>query len=106
MDNHYGELTVRETFDFSARCQGAGYKPAQLAELAAREAERGIAPDPEVVRGAGRVGGWGAGQLGRALGCACPAAGLAHVSLPTLLCPCPQHAYMAATAYAAKGITC
>ncbi len=26
-DNHIGELTVRETFDFAARCQGAGYRP-------------------------------------------------------------------------------
>jgi energy-coupling factor transporter ATP-binding protein EcfA2 len=26
VDNHYGELTVRETFEFSARCQSTGYK--------------------------------------------------------------------------------
>lgn len=26
MDNHIGELTVRETLDFAARCQGVGYK--------------------------------------------------------------------------------
>lgn len=25
-DNHIGELTVRETLDFAARCQGVGYK--------------------------------------------------------------------------------
>jgi ABC-type multidrug transport system ATPase subunit len=25
-DNHIGELTVRETLDFSARCQGVGYR--------------------------------------------------------------------------------
>ena len=26
-DVHIGELTVRETFDFAARCQGSGFKP-------------------------------------------------------------------------------
>ena len=25
-DNHIGELTVRETLDFAARCQGVGFK--------------------------------------------------------------------------------
>jgi ABC-type multidrug transport system ATPase subunit len=26
-DNHLPELTVRETFDFSGRCQGVGTRP-------------------------------------------------------------------------------
>lgn len=26
VDLHYGELTVRETFDFAARCQATGYR--------------------------------------------------------------------------------
>ena len=29
-DIHLGELTVRETFDFSSRCQGVGHKAGEL----------------------------------------------------------------------------
>ncbi|KAH9560799.1 hypothetical protein CY35_06G126700 [Sphagnum magellanicum] len=47
-DNHIGELTVRETFDFAARCQGAGYRPDLLRELAKREKEQNIHPDPDI----------------------------------------------------------
>eukprot|EP00887_Chlorella_sp_A99_P000995 scaffold5.g995.t1 len=45
-DVHYGELTVRETFEFSARVQSSGYKRALVQEVMAREAEMGITPDP------------------------------------------------------------
>ncbi|KAI3434296.1 uncharacterized protein J3R85_006768 [Psidium guajava] len=48
-DNHIAELTVRETFDFAARCQGAsegfaGY----MKDLARLENEKGIRPSPEI----------------------------------------------------------
>ncbi|XP_028784726.1 ABC transporter G family member 31 [Neltuma alba] len=48
-DNHIAELTVRETFDFAARCQGAsegfaGYTK----ELSRLEKERNIRPSPEI----------------------------------------------------------
>lgn len=29
-DQHYAPLTVRETFDFAAWCQGAGYRRGEL----------------------------------------------------------------------------
>ncbi len=29
VDLHYGELTVRETLDFSARCQSSGYQKSE-----------------------------------------------------------------------------
>lgn len=48
VDNHYGELTVRETFDFSARCQAAGYRVATLQALQEAEQAKGIVPDPEL----------------------------------------------------------
>lgn len=48
IDDHYGELTVRETFDLSARFQSSGYRRAIASEVAARERELGITPDPEV----------------------------------------------------------
>ena len=35
-DQHLPELTVRETFDFAARCQGVGGKAGMLLLLAAR----------------------------------------------------------------------
>ncbi|EFJ11419.1 hypothetical protein SELMODRAFT_426337 [Selaginella moellendorffii] len=41
-DVHLGELTVRETFDFSSRCQE------MLSELAKRERAAGIKPDPDI----------------------------------------------------------
>ncbi|GLT81708.1 hypothetical protein SLE2022_001440 [Rubroshorea leprosula] len=48
-DNHIAELTVRETLDFAARCQGAsegfaGY----MQDLAHLEKERNIHPSPEI----------------------------------------------------------
>ncbi|KAJ9695170.1 hypothetical protein PVL29_010586 [Vitis rotundifolia] len=47
-DLHYGEMTVRETFDFSGRCLGVGTRYEMLAELSRREREAGIKPDPEI----------------------------------------------------------
>ncbi|KAJ0986406.1 hypothetical protein J5N97_004762 [Dioscorea zingiberensis] len=47
-DVHMGEMTVRETLNFSARCQGVGNKYELLSELARREREAGIYPDPEI----------------------------------------------------------
>ncbi|KAI6674140.1 hypothetical protein NL676_002046 [Syzygium grande] len=47
-DLHYGEMTVRETLDFSGRCLGVGTRYEMLAELSRREKEAGIKPDPEV----------------------------------------------------------
>uniref|UniRef100_A0A7N2KPZ6 ABC transporter domain-containing protein n=1 Tax=Quercus lobata TaxID=97700 RepID=A0A7N2KPZ6_QUELO len=48
-DNHIAELTVRETLDFAARCQGAsegfaGY----MKDLTRLEKERNIRPSPEI----------------------------------------------------------
>ncbi|KAL0043186.1 hypothetical protein WJX82_006042 [Trebouxia sp. C0006] len=39
-DIHLAELTVRETFDFAARCPGVGHKAEELAELRKREKEQ------------------------------------------------------------------
>ena len=47
-DLHYGEMTVRETLDFSGRCLGVGTQYELLAELTRKEAEAGIKPDPEI----------------------------------------------------------
>ncbi|KAL6876398.1 hypothetical protein ACP4OV_012970 [Aristida adscensionis] len=47
-DVHVGEMTVKETLDFSARCQGVGTKYDLMTELARREKEAGIRPEPEV----------------------------------------------------------
>ncbi|KAK2994420.1 hypothetical protein RJ640_009647 [Escallonia rubra] len=47
-DLHYGEMTVRETMDFSGRCLGVGTRYEMLAELSRREKEAGIKPDPEI----------------------------------------------------------
>ncbi|XXG90712.1 hypothetical protein AAC387_Pa12g2411 [Persea americana] len=44
-DLHIPEMTVRETLDFSARCQGVGSRAELLMELEKREQERGILPD-------------------------------------------------------------
>lgn len=41
-------MTVRETLDFSGRCQGVGTRYELLAELSRREKEAGIKPDPEI----------------------------------------------------------
>ncbi|KAJ0035982.1 hypothetical protein Pint_24208 [Pistacia integerrima] len=42
-DLHIPEMTVRETIDFSARCQGVGTRA-----VSRREKEAGIVPDPDV----------------------------------------------------------
>jgi hypothetical protein len=47
-DLHNAEMTVRETLDFSRRCLGVGARYDMLAELAKREREAGIKPDPEI----------------------------------------------------------
>ncbi|XBH95564.1 hypothetical protein VPH35_086106 [Triticum aestivum] len=47
-DLHNAEMTVRETLDFSRRCLGIGARYDMLAELAVREREAGIKPDPEI----------------------------------------------------------
>ncbi|KAG6389557.1 hypothetical protein SASPL_151028 [Salvia splendens] len=47
-DMHLGELTVRETLAFSARCQGVGSRYEMLAELARREKVANIKPDPNI----------------------------------------------------------
>ncbi|KAI3875055.1 hypothetical protein MKW98_019628, partial [Papaver atlanticum] len=47
-DLHIGEMTVRETLAFSARCQGVGTGYDMLAELARREKAANIKPDPDI----------------------------------------------------------
>ncbi|KAL8138808.1 hypothetical protein V2J09_004809 [Rumex salicifolius] len=47
-DLHLGEMTVRETLAYSARFQGVGYRYEMLAELARREKEAKIMPDPDI----------------------------------------------------------
>ncbi|OEL16174.1 ABC transporter G family member 42 [Dichanthelium oligosanthes] len=47
-DVHVAEMTVKETLDFSARCQGVGTKYDLMTELTRREKEAGIRPEPEV----------------------------------------------------------
>ncbi|KAF3325297.1 pleiotropic drug resistance protein 3-like protein [Carex littledalei] len=47
-DIHLGELTVRETLAFSARCQGAGTRYELLSELSRKEKEQSIHPDPDI----------------------------------------------------------
>ncbi|KAK8639134.1 hypothetical protein V6N13_137527 [Hibiscus sabdariffa] len=42
---HIGEMTVKETLDFSAKCQGVGNRYDLLRELARREKEAGIFPE-------------------------------------------------------------
>ncbi|XP_059459725.1 pleiotropic drug resistance protein 1-like [Corylus avellana] len=47
-DLHIGEMTVRETLAFAARCQGVGPRYETLAELLRREKAANIKPDPDV----------------------------------------------------------
>ncbi|XP_027174773.1 ABC transporter G family member 31 [Coffea eugenioides] len=48
-DNHIAELTVRETLDFAARCQGASEGFAEyMKDLTRLEKERNIRPIPEI----------------------------------------------------------
>ncbi|KAJ4825747.1 hypothetical protein Tsubulata_042317 [Turnera subulata] len=48
IDVHTGEMTVKETLDFSARCLGVGTRYDLLSELARREKSAGILPEAEV----------------------------------------------------------
>ncbi|KAI3523836.1 hypothetical protein L1887_02277 [Cichorium endivia] len=45
---HTGEMTVRETFDFSGRCLGVGPRYKLLAEILKMEKEAGTKPDPDI----------------------------------------------------------
>ncbi|KAI3473056.1 hypothetical protein Pfo_031083 [Paulownia fortunei] len=47
-DQHIPEMTVRETLDFSSRCQGIGNRAEILTELIRREKEAKIVPNPDV----------------------------------------------------------
>ncbi|KAI5669436.1 hypothetical protein M9H77_19289 [Catharanthus roseus] len=47
-DWHMAEMTVRETLEFSGRCQGPGYKHDMLMELLRKEKDAGIYPDEEL----------------------------------------------------------
>ncbi|KAK7325204.1 hypothetical protein VNO77_29362 [Canavalia gladiata] len=47
-DVHIGEMTVRETLAFSARCQGVGSRYDLLSELSRREIAANIKPDPNI----------------------------------------------------------
>uniref|UniRef100_A0A2N9FEM7 ABC transporter domain-containing protein n=1 Tax=Fagus sylvatica TaxID=28930 RepID=A0A2N9FEM7_FAGSY len=47
-DVHLGDLTVKETLDYSARFQGVGNRYDLLTELARREKDAGIFPEAEV----------------------------------------------------------
>jgi len=47
-DLHIGEMTVRETLEFSARCQGVGTRFDLLAELSRREKAGNIKPDTDI----------------------------------------------------------
>ncbi|XP_065869416.1 pleiotropic drug resistance protein 1-like [Euphorbia lathyris] len=47
-DIHLGEMTVRETLAFSARCQGVGTQHDLLAEVSRREKAANIKPDPDL----------------------------------------------------------
>ncbi|KAL4440309.1 hypothetical protein ABPG75_003310 [Micractinium tetrahymenae] len=48
LDQHYGELTVRQTLEFAARCQGNMRE--LLERLLEKERELGIEPDPDLHR--------------------------------------------------------
>ncbi|CAH1435800.1 unnamed protein product [Lactuca virosa] len=45
---HTGEMTVRETLDFSGRCLGIGERSRLLTEILKKEKEAGIEPDPDI----------------------------------------------------------
>ncbi|KAJ9557262.1 hypothetical protein OSB04_011876 [Centaurea solstitialis] len=47
-DLHIPEMTVRETLDFSSRCQGTGSRAEIMIEVNRREKKGGIIPDPDV----------------------------------------------------------
>ncbi|PWA92111.1 AAA+ ATPase domain-containing protein [Artemisia annua] len=45
---HSGEMTVRETLDFSGSCLGVGPRYRLLTEILKREKQAGIRPDPDI----------------------------------------------------------
>ncbi|KAK3005004.1 hypothetical protein RJ639_016121, partial [Escallonia herrerae] len=45
---HIPQMTVRETLDFSARCQGIGCRAEIMTEVSRREKEARIVPDPDL----------------------------------------------------------
>ncbi|KAK8695298.1 hypothetical protein V6N13_000464 [Hibiscus sabdariffa] len=47
-DLHIPEITVRETLDFSSRCQGLGNREELMKEVSRREKQAGIVPDPDI----------------------------------------------------------
>ncbi|KAF3678437.1 Pleiotropic drug resistance protein 5 [Capsicum annuum] len=47
-DIHHGEMTVRETLDFSGRYLGVGTRYELLTEITKREKDAGIKPDPQL----------------------------------------------------------
>ncbi|MFS7986606.1 putative ABC-type sulfate transporter [Helianthus anomalus] len=47
-DLHIPEMTVRETLDFSSRCQGTGKRAEIMMEVNRREKQGGIIPDPDI----------------------------------------------------------
>ncbi|KAG9140214.1 hypothetical protein Leryth_014662 [Lithospermum erythrorhizon] len=47
-DLHIGEMTVRETLEFSGLCQGVGTRYEMLADLARREKAANLKPDPDM----------------------------------------------------------
>ncbi|KAF6174543.1 hypothetical protein GIB67_017126 [Kingdonia uniflora] len=47
-DLHIGEMTVRETLAFAARCKGAGTGYEMLAKLSRREKAANIKPGPDI----------------------------------------------------------
>ncbi|KAH9331544.1 hypothetical protein KI387_003652, partial [Taxus chinensis] len=48
LDLHIADITVRETLDFAARCQGVGTKHELLLELRKREKQAGILPEADI----------------------------------------------------------
>ncbi|GKV23287.1 hypothetical protein SLEP1_g33035 [Rubroshorea leprosula] len=47
-DLHISEMTVRETLDFSAQCQGIGSRADIMKEVSRREKQEGVIPDPDL----------------------------------------------------------
>ncbi|GLT42700.1 hypothetical protein SLA2020_166860 [Shorea laevis] len=47
-DLHISEMTVRETLDFSAHCQGIGSRTDTMKEISRREKQLGVIPDPDM----------------------------------------------------------
>ncbi|XP_058188887.1 pleiotropic drug resistance protein 3-like isoform X3 [Rhododendron vialii] len=47
-DLHMPEMTVRETLDFSACCQGVGSRAEIMVEVSTKEKQAGVVPDPDI----------------------------------------------------------